>query len=93
MNFALPAGCNRLAVVVYYIYDKQLILLVIVSGIALTGGVPVEMASLLLTLIQTLIAMMDCRGGNIMANRLLVECGAHGVVEVLGNSDTIASAE
>lgn len=51
------------------------------------------MVSLLLTLIQTLIAMTDCGGGNVMTNRLLVECGTHGVVQVLGNSDTITSAE
>ena len=57
------------------------------------GGIPVEMVSLLLTLIQTQIAMTDCGGGNVMTNRLLVECGTHGVVQVLGNSDTITSAE
>ncbi len=42
------------------------------------------MASLFLTLIQTLIAMMDCEGGNFMTNRLMVECGTHGVVQFLG---------
>ena len=42
------------------------------------------MVSLFLTLIQTLIAMMDCEGGNFMTNRLLVECGTHGVVQFLG---------
>lgn len=56
----------------------------IVSVVALLGGIPVEMVSLFLTLIQTLIAMMDCEGGNFMTNRLLVECGTHGVVQFLG---------
>jgi hypothetical protein len=59
-------------------------LLVIVTVVALLGGIPVEMASLFLALAQTLISLKDFEGGNIMTNRLMVASGTHGVVQFPG---------
>ena len=68
-----------------------------VSVTALVVGIPAEVVSLFLTLIQVLIAvmnLMDYKEGDPMANWELVVSGTHGVDQSSGEmTDTITSAE
>lgn len=60
-------------------------MLIIVVALAIIAGIPIELVSLLLTLIQTLISLatlVNTEGdNNIVMIGLLVESGTHGVVQ------------
>jgi len=65
-------------------------------GTAHWAEIPVDEISLFLTLVQTLIAIIDYVDFEEvinMTNSLLVECGTHGVVQDCGNARDITSAE
>lgn len=56
-------------------------MLVVVVITALIAGVSIEEISLLLSLLQTLLAIASLMGGNFTMNSFLVESGMHGVVQ------------
>lgn len=63
---------------------------------ALWAGIPVDVVSLFMTLIQTLIAVMDFVSigeGFSLANILTVVSGTHGVVRKWWEVHTVTSAE
>lgn len=63
---------------------------------ALWAGIPVDVVSLFMTLIQTLIAVMDFVNigeGFSLANILTVVSGTHGVVRKWWEVHTVTSAE
>lgn len=65
-------------------------------NVALWAAVPVEVVSLFLTLIQTILAiasLMNDEGGSSMTNSLMVVGGAHGVASFFcWNVDIVLSA-
>lgn len=68
-------------------------MLVMVTAVALLGGIPMDVASLLLTLTQTLICLMNFEGGLFMKHKMMVGSGAHGVVQsFVGEQITVTSA-
>ena len=73
----------------------QHLLVAVVLTIVLIG-IPFDLISLYLTLVQTLIAVMDfvrVEEEYDMKNRLLVVSGTHGVVQVCWEKNAVTSAE
>lgn len=57
-------------------------MLIIVFCTMLFTGVPLELVSLFLSFIQTIIAVLSLKEEFVLGNRFLVESGTHGVVQI-----------
>ena len=80
----------------YLLYNFITILLVAAILTIIWVGIPVDLISLYLTFVQTLIAVMtfvDLEEKHSMTNRLLVVSGTHGVVQVCWDRKAVTSAE